>query len=176
MKFENTLKSLFGKEPEEAVKELLKNTEEDYGEVPFILQAMSDKPNVILPKIIYDDAVLRHPEHLDERTVELITIGVATALKCDHCLNMHLRVAERKGISDEEVFEAILIGSALSSTAILAQAMRVYESHKKESKAKEEIEGECAGCIAYDNHSATQNNEHFNNNGKEKHSQKSAKK
>lgn len=163
MKFENTLKSLFGKEPEEAVKELLKNTEEDYGEVPFILQAMSDKPNVILPKIIYDDAVLRHPEHLDERTVELITIGVATALKCDHCLNMHMRVAERKGISDEEVFEAILIGSALSSTAILAQAMRVYESHKKESKAKEEIEGECEGCIAYENHSSSQNHQHFNN-------------
>ena len=172
MKFENTLKSLFGKEPEEAVKELLKNTEEDYGEVPFILQAMSDKPNVILPKIIYDDAVLRHPEHLDERTVELITIGVATALKCDHCLNMHLRVAERKGISDEEVFEAILIGSALSSTAILAQAMRVYQSHKKEAKAKEEIEGECEGCVAYENHSAAQNNEHFNNNSKEKHNNK----
>jgi AhpD family alkylhydroperoxidase len=88
---------------------------------------------------------------------------VATALKCDHCLNMHMRVAERKGISDEEVFEAILIGSALSSTAILAQAMRVYESHKKESKAKEEIEGECEGCIAYENHSASQNHQHFNN-------------
>jgi AhpD family alkylhydroperoxidase len=152
VKFENTLKGLFGKEPEEAVKELLKNTEEDYGEVPFILQAMSDKPNVILPKIIYDDAVLRHPEHLDERTVELITIGVATALKCDHCLNMHLRVAERKGISDDEIFEAILLASALSSSAVMAQAMRVYESHKKESKAKEEIEGDCVDCVAYENH------------------------
>lgn len=157
MKFENTLKNLFGKEPEEAVKELLKNVEDDYGEVPFILKAMSDKPNVLLPKIIYDDAVLRNPDHLDEKTVELITIGVATALKCDHCLNMHLRVAERKGIPDEEVFEAILIGSALSSTAILAQAMRVYESHKKEIKAKDEIEGECAGCVAYDNHNHKNN-------------------
>lgn len=170
MKFENTLKSLFGKEPEEAVKELLKNVEEDYGEVPFILQAMRDKPNVILPKIIYDDAVLRNPDHLDEKTVELITIGVATALKCDHCLSMHMRVAERKGISDEEVFEAILIGSALSSTAILAQAMRVYEGHKKESKAREEIEGGCEGCIAYENHSVAQNNQHFNNS-KEKQTQ-----
>jgi AhpD family alkylhydroperoxidase len=152
LKFEKTLKSLFGKEPDEAVKELLKNIEEDYGEVPFILQAMSDRPNVLLPKIIYDDAVLRSPDHLDEKTVELITIGVATALKCDHCLNMHLRVAQRKGISDEEVFEAILIGSALSSTAVMAQAMRVYESHKKEFRAKEELEGECKGCIAYENH------------------------
>ncbi len=152
MKFENTLKSLFGKEPDEAVKDLLKDIEEDYGEVPFILQAMSDKPNVLLPKIIYDDAVTRHPEHLDEKTVELITIGVATALKCDHCLNMHLRVAERKGISDEEVFEAILLGSALSSTAVMAQAMRVYQNHKKEIKAKEEIEGDCVDCIAYENH------------------------
>ena len=158
MKFENTLKSLFGKEPDEAVKELLKNIEEDYGEVPFILQAMSDRPNVLLPKIIYDDSVTRHPEHLDEKTVELITIGVATALKCDHCLNMHLRVAQRKGISDDEVFEAILLGSALSSSAVMAQAMRVYENHKKEIKAKEEIEGDCIDCIAYENHNLNNTN------------------
>lgn len=159
MKFENTIKSLFGKEPDEAVKELLKNIEEDYGEVPFILQAMSDKPNVLLPKIIYDDAVLRSPDHLDEKTVELITIGVATALKCDHCLNMHLRVADRKGISDEEVFEAILIGSALSSTAVMAQAMRVYEKHKKEFKSKDDAEVECEGCIAYENHNGKHNSD-----------------
>lgn len=158
MKFENTLKSLFGKEPDEAVKDLLKDIEEDYGEVPYILQAMSDKPNVLLPKIIYDDAVTRHPDHLDEKTVELITIGVTTALKCDHCLNMHLRVAERKGISDEEVFEAILIGCALSSTAVMAQAMRVYQNHKKETKAKEEIEGDCIDCIAYENNHINHNN------------------
>lgn len=153
MKFEKTLKSLFGKEPDEAVKELLKNVEEDYGEVPFILSAMSDKPNVLLPKIIYDDAVLRNPDHLDEKTVELITIGVATALKCDHCLNMHLRVAQRKGISDEEVFEAILIGSSLSSTAVMAQAMRVYENHKNARKpVTDDGEGDCENCVAYENH------------------------
>jgi AhpD family alkylhydroperoxidase len=119
---------------------------------------MSDRPNVLLPKIIYDDSVTRHPEHLDEKTVELITIGVATALKCDHCLNMHLRVAQRKGISDDEVFEAILLGSALSSSAVMAQAMRVYENHKKEIKAKEEIEGDCIDCIAYENHNLNNTN------------------
>lgn len=163
LKFENTLKDIFGKEPDEAVKDLLKNIEDDYGEVPFILQAMSDKPNVLLPKIIYDDAVLRNPEHLDEKTVELITIGVATALKCDHCLKMHLRVAQRKGISDEEMFEAILLASALSNTAALAQAMRVLESHKNESRPRDDSQGglsekDCPGCIAYGN------NNHIGNN------------
>ena len=152
MKFEKTLKELFDKEPEEAVNDLMKSVEEDYGEVPFILQAMSDRPNVLLPKIIYDDAVMRNPVHLDEKTVELITIGVATALKCDHCLNMHLRVARRKGISDDEVFEAILLASALCNAAALAQAMRVFETHKKEAKAKEELAGEdCPGCVVFEN-------------------------
>lgn len=152
MKFEKTLKELFDKEPDEAVSDLLKNVEEDYGEVPFILHAMSDRPNVLLPKILYDDAVMRSPEHLDEKTVELITIGVATALKCDHCLNMHLRVAKRKGISDDEVFEAMLLASALCNAAALAQAMRVFESHKKESKAQEELADEdCPGCVVYEN-------------------------
>jgi AhpD family alkylhydroperoxidase len=154
LKFENTLKNLFGKEPDAAVQELLKNIEDDYGEVPFILKAMSDKPNVLLPKIIYDDAVLRNPEHLDEKTVELVTIGVATALKCDHCLRMHLRVARRKGISQDEIFEAILLASALSNTAALAQAMRVYEEDRDEipedeAKAKAE---DCDGCVVVENH------------------------
>lgn len=164
MKFENTLKELFNKEPEEAVKEFLENIEKDYGEVPFILKAMSDRPNVLLPKIIYDDAVLRNPEHLDEKTVELITIGVATALKCDHCLNMHLRVAKRKGVSDEEVFEAMLLASALSNTAALAQAMRVYENHKKESRAQENAPvRDCPGCFVYENNN--NNNNHKDRTG-----------
>ncbi len=154
MKFENTLKNLFGKEPDAAVQELLKNIEDDYGEVPFILKAMSDKPNVLLPKIIYDDAVLRNPEHLDEKTVELITIGVATALKCDHCLRMHLRVARRKGISQDEIFEAILLSSALSNTAALAQAMRVYEEDRDDVPENEpEAKGEdCGNCVVVENH------------------------
>jgi AhpD family alkylhydroperoxidase len=154
LKFENTLKNLFGKEPDAAVQELLKNIEDDYGEVPFILKAMSDKPNVLLPKIIYDDAVLRNPEHLDEKTVELITIGVATALKCDHCLRMHLRVARRKGISQDEIFEAILLSSALSNTAALAQAMRVYEEDRDEVP-EDEATGkvaDCDGCVVMENH------------------------
>jgi AhpD family alkylhydroperoxidase len=164
LKFENTLKNIFGKEPDDAVKELLKNIEDDYGEVPFILKAMGDRPNVLLPKIIYDDAVLRNPEHLDEKTVELITIGVATALKCDHCLHMHLRVARRKGIPEEEVFEAILLASALSNTAALAQAMRVFESNRNETKAQEELMSQdCTGCMVYEN-----NNHNHVNNGKTK--------
>jgi AhpD family alkylhydroperoxidase len=154
LKFEKTLKNLFGKEPDAAVQELLKNIEDDYGEVPFILKAMSDKPNVLLPKIIYDDAVLRSPEHLDEKTVELITIGVATALKCDHCLRMHLRVARRKGISQDEIFEAILLASALSNTAALAQAMRVFEEDRDgtpEDDAKSKV-ADCDGCVVVENH------------------------
>lgn len=151
MKFENTLKGLFGKEPETAVQELLKNIEDDYGEVPFILKAMSDKPNVLLPKIIYDDSVLRNPEHLDEKTVELLSIAVATALKCDHCLKMHLRVARRKGVTEEEVFEAILLASAFSNTAALAQAMRVFEGDREERRESEAMKGECPNCIVYEN-------------------------
>jgi AhpD family alkylhydroperoxidase len=154
LKFENTLKNLFGKEPDAAVQELLKNIEDDYGEVPFILKAMSDKPNVLLPKIIYDDAVLRNPEHLDEKTVELITIGVATALKCDHCLRMHLRVARRKGITQDEIFEAILLASALSNTAALAQAMRVYEEDR-DDVPEDDVKAkatDCDGCVVVENH------------------------
>lgn len=115
------------KEPARAAEELLKSVEELYGEVPYILQSMADKPDLLIPKMLYDNSVMREFERLDQKTIELISIGVSAALRCTHCLNMHIRVAKRLGISRDEIFDAILIAGILSNASVLANGTRAID-------------------------------------------------
>lgn len=115
------------KEPEDAVKAILKEVESIYGEVPYILQFMEDKPDLLIPKVLYDNSIMREFKRLDHRTIELISIGVSAALRCTHCLDMHIRVAKRMGISRDEIFDAILIAGTLSNASVLAYGTRALD-------------------------------------------------
>ncbi|MCL7410618.1 MAG: carboxymuconolactone decarboxylase family protein [Methanosarcinaceae archaeon] len=127
MKIEK-IREVLKKEPEDAVDELLGDVKERYGEIPYILNFMKDMPELLIPKILYDDSIMREFKRMDSRTVELISIGVSSALRCDHCLKMHIRVATRLGISKEEIFDAILIGGTLSNASVLAEGTRALDS------------------------------------------------
>lgn len=116
------------KETDEALEELLKEVEDIYGEIPYILQSMKNKPNILIPKVLYDASIMREFERLDERTIELISIGVSAALGCTHCLNMHLRVANRIGITRDEIFDAILIAGTISNATVLAYGTRALDA------------------------------------------------
>ena len=122
------IREILKKEPEDAVAELLGDVKERYGEVPYILNFMKDMPELLIPKIVYDDSIMREFKRMDSRTVELISIGVSSALRCDHCLKMHIRVANRLGITKEEIFDAILIGGTLSNASVLAEGTRALDS------------------------------------------------
>ncbi len=89
---------------------------------------MKETPELLVPKILYDSAIIREFKRLDPKTVELISIGISAAVRCDHCLRMHIRVAEKLGLSKEEIFDAILIAGTLSNATVLAYATRVLDS------------------------------------------------
>ena len=116
------------KEPDDAAKAILKEVESIYGEVPYILQFIEDKPDLLIPKVLYDNSIMREFKRLDQRTIELISIGVSAALRCTHCLDMHLRVAKRMGISRDEIFDAILIAGTLSNASVLAYGTRALDT------------------------------------------------
>lgn len=134
------------KEPARAAEELLKSVEEIYGEVPYILQSMADKPDLLIPKILYDNSIMREFERLDQKTIELISIGVSAALRCTHCLNMHIRVAKRMGISRDEIFDAILIAGTLSNASVLANGTRAIDMEMPGA----DTAGECKDDIVCD--------------------------
>ncbi|MBE0523415.1 MAG: carboxymuconolactone decarboxylase family protein [Methanosarcinales archaeon] len=126
MEFEN-IDRILKKKPDDAAEELLNGIKEIYGEIPYILQFMKDRPNLLIPKVLYDDSIMREFNRIDERTIELISIGVSAALKCTHCLNMHIRVANRMGISRDEIFDAILIAGTISNASVLAYGTRALD-------------------------------------------------
>ena len=126
------IEKILKKEPEEAAEELLKEVEKAYGEVPYILNFMKRTPELLVTKILYDNAIIREFKRLDAKTIELISIGVSAALKCPHCLKMHIRVAQRLGVTKEEIFDAILIAGSLSNAAVLAEGTRAMDSEVKE--------------------------------------------
>lgn len=124
------IEKILQKEPEQAAEELLKEVEKAYGEVPYILNFMKKSPELLVTKILYDNSIIREFKRMDAKTIELISIGVSAALRCDHCLKMHIRVAQRLGVTKEEIFDAILIAGTLSNAAVLAEGTRAMDSEK----------------------------------------------
>ncbi len=135
------IEKILKKEPDEAAEELLKEVEKFYGEVPYILNFMKGSPELLVSKIIYENAIVREFKRLDAKTVELISIGVAAALRCEHCLKLHIRVAQKLDVTKEEIFDAILIAGSLSNAAVLAEGTRAMDAEKLGLKDECEVCG-----------------------------------
>ncbi len=131
------------KDPERAVPELLEDVRNQYGEVPYIMNFMKDLPEIFIPKTLYDNSIMREFKNLDPETVELISIGVASALRCEHCLKMHIRIAKRRGIKKEKIFYAIMIGASISNAAVLAESTRALASEFPGDGSEEDEEKHC---------------------------------
>ena len=142
MKFEDELDTILAKGKEKAATEMLKAIEERYGEIPYILQFMQDHPEILLTKILHNNAVLRNSS-LDIRTVELISIAVSAAMRCNHCLKLHIRIARNTGISDEEIATAIFLASNLVSASVLATSTRHLDEDRELCQACEMGNGTC---------------------------------
>ncbi len=121
------IREIVAKEPGDAVDDILEGVRDRYGEIPYILNFMKDMPDLLIPKVMYDNSIMREFERLDPKTIELICVGVSSALRCEHCMKMHIRVAKRLGLSKEQIFDAILIGGALSNASVLAEGTRALD-------------------------------------------------
>ncbi|WP_340820151.1 carboxymuconolactone decarboxylase family protein [Methanolobus sp. WCC4] len=122
------IKEILDKEPEEAVEDILADVEKRYGEIPYITNFMKDMPEIFISRMIYENSVMREFKRMDPKTVELISIAVASALRCEHCMKTHVRVAKRLGVSREEIFDSILIASSVSTAAVLAEGTRAVDT------------------------------------------------
>jgi AhpD family alkylhydroperoxidase len=143
MDLEN-IREILEKDEDEAVSDVLSTVEERYGEVPYILNFMKDMPELLIPKVMYDNSIMREFERLDPETIELICVGVASALRCDHCLKMHIRVARRLGLTREQIFDAILIGGALSNASVLAEGTRALDDEGNGNSPS--CDSDCDSC------------------------------
>ncbi|MDD2613249.1 MAG: carboxymuconolactone decarboxylase family protein [Methanosarcina sp.] len=130
-------------DPERAVPELLEDVRKQYGEIPYIMNFMKDLPEIFIPKTLYDNSIMREFKNLDPETVELISVGVASALRCEHCLKMHIRIAKRRGVKKEKIFYAIMIGASISSAAVLAESTRALADEFPDERSENGEEKKC---------------------------------
>lgn len=142
MSFEDELDAILVKGKEKAADDILKVIEGTYGEVPYVFEFMKDQPEILITKILHNNAILRSST-LDMKTIELISIAVSAALRCSHCLKLHLRVATNMGISDQEIAAAIFLAGNLVNASVLATATRHLDEEREICRACEINSGTC---------------------------------
>jgi AhpD family alkylhydroperoxidase len=134
MRFEDELEAVLAKGKDRAAEDMLKVIEQSYGEVPYVFDFMKDQPEILLTKVMHSNAILRSAA-LDSRTVELISIAVSAAMRCSHCLRLHIRVATNMGISHEEIAAAIFLAGNLVNSTVLATATRNLDEEREICRA-----------------------------------------
>jgi AhpD family alkylhydroperoxidase len=91
---------------------------------------MKENPEILITKALYNNAILRSST-LDARTVELISIAVSAAMKCNHCLELHIRSASNLGIPDGQIAAAVFLAGNLVNASVLATAPRHLDGERK---------------------------------------------
>jgi AhpD family alkylhydroperoxidase len=123
MSFEDELDAILAKGKDRAAEDILKAVESTYGEIPYVFSFMKDNPEILITKILHNNAILRSST-LDMKTIELISIAVSAAMRCTHCLKLHIRVASNLGIPDDQIAAAIFLAGNLVNSSVLATATR----------------------------------------------------
>lgn len=59
---------------------------------------------------------------LSEQTKQLIAIAVAHVTQCPYCIRSHTRQALRKGVTQEEIMEAIWVAAEMRAGAAVAHS------------------------------------------------------
>jgi len=129
MVLEDELGGILEKGIDKSAEDMINGIEETYGEIPYIFHFMKDHPELLITKILHSNAILRSST-LDAKTVELISVAVSAAMRCNHCLKLHIRVASNLGVSDDEIAAAIMLAGNLVNASVLATATRHLDEER----------------------------------------------
>ncbi len=129
--FQEAIREVEEKGAGDTAAEWLARVEEEYGSVPLIYKKLANSPEALISHLLYKNAV-NQMSTLEPRVIELISLAVGAALRCDHCTAYHMQVAKKMGISKEEILEAVLVAGLLANSSVLANAYRVIPESPKE--------------------------------------------
>ena len=120
----------------EALAEALaERIEQKRGHLGFLLRMLKRRPRTFNPYVFKGKTLFEQPTALEPKTAELVAVGAAAALMCEHCLEAHIGQAVQHGATFEEVLDAILVAGAIAESSTLSVALRKFkqleEKHKK---------------------------------------------
>jgi AhpD family alkylhydroperoxidase len=109
---------------------------EQNGDLGYILNVLKERPRNFNPFILKGMAVYKEPHSLDRKTAELVAVGAAAALRCEHCLEAHMQRALAEGASLDDVMDALLIAGAIADSSTLSVAFRKYRQLEGKTNKK----------------------------------------
>ena len=115
---------------DKAAEEIMQAIESTYGEVPYVFSFMKDNPDILITKVLYNNSILRSSA-LDAKTIELISISVSAAMRCSHCLKMHIRSASNLGVPDDQIAAAVFLAGNIVNASVLATASRQLDEERE---------------------------------------------
>ncbi|MDR3102807.1 MAG: carboxymuconolactone decarboxylase family protein [Methanocalculaceae archaeon] len=124
LEFQAAIREIEMKGVKEIAVEWLARVEDEYGAAPLIYKKLAASPEALISHLLYKNAVMQISS-LEPRVIELISLAVGAALRCDHCTAYHMQVAKKIGISKEEILETVLVAGLLANSSVLANAYRV---------------------------------------------------
>ncbi|NYT11832.1 MAG: carboxymuconolactone decarboxylase family protein [Methanomassiliicoccales archaeon] len=130
----DTMEPIEENEQDSVVKERLEKIRKVYGFTPLVSEVLSERGDIFIPFTDLTASVFFRPKHLDQKTVELAAISSAAALASEHCLGVHIEQAKSLGVTEEEIFEAMMVGSMMSMNRSQSIAFRKF----KDSRSREE--------------------------------------
>lgn len=124
--FEDLLTQIINRGCKETAEEWMQDIESEYGRTPLIFRRMGERPEVLISHLLYKGTVAK-TSSLDPKYVELISLAVGAALRCQHCTGYHMQAALKKGATREEILEVILLAGLISNSSVLANAYRIID-------------------------------------------------
>jgi len=111
---------------EKAVEAILQYLRQRHGGVGFMLGVLSRRPEMFVPHVVQGAHIYETPRAIDPKTAELAAVAASAALMCEHCLEAHMRAAQRKGASLDEIFDVLLVAGAIAESSTLSVAFRKF--------------------------------------------------
>ncbi len=108
-----------------------------YGDLPFVLKVLKERPKTFNPYLFKGMSVYQEPSALNRKTAELIALGAATALRCEYCVEAHIKRAVSEGATMNEVMDAILVAGSIAESSAISVAFRKYRQQEGKLKKKQ---------------------------------------
>ena len=122
---ETLRQALAGPEGQRLAQQLLDEVAARYGEAPLVARVLQQRPEVYVPTALKNQAVVRGGP-LEPKVAELIAVGAAAALQCEHCIRAHSERALQVGANLDEVFAAMLVAGTIAESSVQSFAFREY--------------------------------------------------